>query len=581
LIVTTDPRFDIDALLDELQAAGAVVKSRNSICCPFHDDTRPSSGVYVSEDGVPRFKCQADGCGFCGDLYDVRAKSTGKGLTDVLKSDKPNGHVPEVKSWPSVDAFRAAQRDAVVYQYTNPEDHKPDMIVARWDRKDGKRFGQYRMSGDKVEAKAPQKPWPLYNRIRLKSSDAVVVVEGEKCVHALHRIGIVATTNPGGAGKAKHAHWLPLAGKSVVLWPDNDDTGKKHMADVASILERLDPQPNVSVVDIDPLQLPQKGDVADYIASFGDTASKELLRKIVMDAMGEAEYRNPSDGLKLRLEAMASGRWRSEPMQWVATSKLTKALLPGTVTLLCGDPGATKSFAILEAMLYWHDKGIKACVFELEEDRDYHLHRALAQLHMNSDITDDEWVRENPDDALEAHAQSADFLDSFAPCIYDAPSVQPSLQDLAKWVRQRAEEGYRIICIDPITAAAVTGNQWTEDAAFMMAAKAAVREHDASLVLVTHPKKGRKGAIGQDELAGGAAYQRFAQTVLWLEWHKTPVDVKIYRRDHENWVTPINRTLHICKARNGKGQGIRIGMDFSSATLRTREKGIIEREHDD
>ena len=53
-----------------------------------------------------------------------------------------------------------------------------------------------------------------------------------------------------------------------------------------------------------------------------------------------------------------------------------------------------------------------------------------------------------------------------------------------------------------------------------------MRSSDASLLLVTHAKKGSK-MVGLDDLAGGASYQRLAQCILWIERHKTPKTVTI------------------------------------------------------
>ncbi|MBK7405063.1 MAG: hypothetical protein IPJ41_10610 [Phycisphaerales bacterium] len=53
-----------------------------SFRCPFHDDQHPSAGIYV-EGEIFRFKCH--GCGFGGDLFDVRARASGRDLADVLR----------------------------------------------------------------------------------------------------------------------------------------------------------------------------------------------------------------------------------------------------------------------------------------------------------------------------------------------------------------------------------------------------------------------------------------------------------------------------------------------------------------
>jgi 5S rRNA maturation endonuclease (ribonuclease M5) len=65
------------------------------------------------------------------------------------------------------------------------------------------------------------------------------VAEGEKCVHALLRVigaGEAATCNPGGAGKWQAEFSQALAGATVVIYSDADDTGQKHAREVRESL---------------------------------------------------------------------------------------------------------------------------------------------------------------------------------------------------------------------------------------------------------------------------------------------------------------------------------------------------------
>lgn len=69
----------------------------------------------------------------------------------------------------------------------------------------------------------PPERRPLYNLHRWHSLPSVVLVEGEKCADALASIGIEATTLMGGANTTiEKTDLTPLAGKSVILWPDHD-----------------------------------------------------------------------------------------------------------------------------------------------------------------------------------------------------------------------------------------------------------------------------------------------------------------------------------------------------------------------
>lgn len=67
----------------------------------------------------------------------------------------------------------------------------------------------------------------------------VFVVEGEKDVDNLFEVGILSTCNHGGARKWKReiSHWL--AGRQVVIIPDNDETGRAHARDVAAQLKGI------------------------------------------------------------------------------------------------------------------------------------------------------------------------------------------------------------------------------------------------------------------------------------------------------------------------------------------------------
>lgn len=259
-------KLDEKALADVLQEAGADVKGR-TVRCPFCDDKKPSASIYSNANGFA-YKCHQ--CGFGGSILDVIAKADGIEVAEVFKRLKGNAHAPTKSPviYPNIEALKAAVPGATeaVYQYINPKSGEPDLIVIRATTQDGKIFRQVRPEAGGYVMQAPPKPWPLYNRARIQNADTVVVVEGEKTVHALHDYGIVATTSPAGAGKAEYADWISLAGKNVVLWPDADETGRAHMAQVGTILQQLEPTPRIALLEPTDLDLRDKDDAADFIA---------------------------------------------------------------------------------------------------------------------------------------------------------------------------------------------------------------------------------------------------------------------------------------------------------------------------
>ena len=66
----------------------------------------------------------------------------------------------------------------------------------------------------------------------------VFITEGEKDADRLTVLGLVATTNPFGAGKFHLIkNLVPLRGRRVVVLPDNDRDGRNHAQDVANRLQ--------------------------------------------------------------------------------------------------------------------------------------------------------------------------------------------------------------------------------------------------------------------------------------------------------------------------------------------------------
>ena len=101
----------------------------------------------------------------------------------------------------------------------------------------------------------------------------VFICEGEKDVDRLRSVGLVATTNPGGAGKWRDDFSEALRGRQVCILPDNDEPGSKHAQQVARSLGKVGAL--VRILNLE--KLPAKGDVSDWLDAGG--AAEELDRQ--------------------------------------------------------------------------------------------------------------------------------------------------------------------------------------------------------------------------------------------------------------------------------------------------------------
>ena len=109
---------------------------------------------------------------------------------------------------------------------------------------------------------------PLFRIPEIALASTVVLVEGEKCAEALASIGVEATTAMQGAeAPIDRTDWSPLSGKSVIVWPDNDEPGFAYGRRVAERLSAIGCR--VLLVDI-PAGKPAKWDAADCLAEGGE-----------------------------------------------------------------------------------------------------------------------------------------------------------------------------------------------------------------------------------------------------------------------------------------------------------------------
>lgn len=108
-------------------------------------------------------------------------------------------------------------------------------------------------------------PRPLFNLPGIVNADSVILVEGEKCAQALIDMGLSATTSMMGAkAPTSKTDWSPLKGRSIRIWPDNDDPGMHYARNAAQAA--LASGASECIILAIPVGKPKGWDVADAIA---------------------------------------------------------------------------------------------------------------------------------------------------------------------------------------------------------------------------------------------------------------------------------------------------------------------------
>ena len=146
-----------------------------------------------------------------------------------------------------------------------------------------------KLNGDGYTLGEPEDPAgkPLY-RLRdlaTRPDDAVIVCEGETCTDALAKAGALATTS-GAADSAGKADWRALAGRHVIIWPDNDEAGRRYGDAVAALLLALGC--TVVIIDVARLELPPKGDAVDWLSAHTGATVADIAALPVVTAGSSA-----------------------------------------------------------------------------------------------------------------------------------------------------------------------------------------------------------------------------------------------------------------------------------------------------
>jgi putative DNA primase/helicase len=251
--MTDDP---VDRLLSRLENVRPISTGGHVARCPAHHDQHNSLKIDRGDDGQALIYCHT-GC-----TPEQVMSALDLSLADLFVAPDPavlirsNGHGRKLIR---TTRYEVPTVDGEARAVHVREDYSDGSKRMWWETPDGRQG----LNGIKLS------DLQLYGLPSLQDSDEVVVVEGEKAGDAGRGLGVpfVATVT-GASAIPSDASLNPLLGRTVYLWPDNDEPGLKHMDRVAHRLIELGQKPD-AVRRVAWEKAPEKGDVADWVAKGG------------------------------------------------------------------------------------------------------------------------------------------------------------------------------------------------------------------------------------------------------------------------------------------------------------------------
>jgi putative DNA primase/helicase len=245
--------------------------------CPVHRGKSFNLSVRETSDGTVLLHCHRmseQGTQTCS--ADAVMKELGLGLRDLFRRrDRPTREQrkgnPKGKPFPTAEEALAGMVKRLgepsscwIYKELHDGSRHELMRVYRFDLRDGtKEFRPVHPSADGWYIGDPPGRLPLYGLPELGPAPVVFVVEGEKCVDLVRSMGLVATTSAHGSKSPAKTEWKPLAGKSVVIIPDNDEPGEAYAHAVGNLVSALDPPATVRILHLPVLE---KGhDISEWL----------------------------------------------------------------------------------------------------------------------------------------------------------------------------------------------------------------------------------------------------------------------------------------------------------------------------
>ena len=262
-------------------------KGKDQYICPFCNSGtgRNGTGAFTYNPEWNTYHCFA--CGESGDIFTLYAKLNKLSLENdfpqivdelenkfnILPSYSASASKNKSESWIQLrtHTYQNMNHDNIAVKtiYRKPDGSK----TAIWHRYEGNTLVKG-LNGLKM---------PLYHIYNLTdNTKPIFIVEGEKDVETLEKLGYIATSSPNGAGAKWKSEYTPyFRDFDVIILADNDEVGLKSATNIAENIVTV--ASSVKLIPSQALYAPlkSKGDISDIVECIGTEKVVQLLDNVL------------------------------------------------------------------------------------------------------------------------------------------------------------------------------------------------------------------------------------------------------------------------------------------------------------
>lgn len=477
--------LDVLAHFKDVKRSGNGYRCR----CPAHEDKKPSLMIRSADNGGTLVKCMA-GCPTEKVLERVGLK-----MKDIMPPQNTK-----------------LQKNVVaIYNYYDSQGNR----CAEKVRYDDKSFvWRYENADGRIVWKKPSGICLLYNLPILANypkNAPVYIVEGEKDADTMMRLKLPAICTPDGAGpgkfRAEYVDWF--RDRQVIILSDNDEIGRQYAEEEAKRIKPV--ASSVKLVDLRDLwtDMPEHGDISDYIAKFGDEAIRNVEKLAnntpIWSAQDQRECAGPEQTGGSPLKVFSAKELMS---RYIApTEFIVNALLPTGFAILASPPKYGKSWFALD-LCYSVASGrsflgftthVSDTMYMALEDNPARLQARLKV------VAQGETIPEGLHFLTNAPELQQDLIGALDRLIAQLPKLKLIVIDTLQMIRGVSNS---------------RENEYARDYKEMRALKEFADRHNLCVLAIHHTRKTADESDPFNRIAGGIGIQGVADTAMVMEREK-------------------------------------------------------------